>query len=804
MKPDTHFWINDNDKDLKPIRIDIAKVIEKNYLFWNPSHEGPIPILEPDFHKIRNATKKKEDQVWVREEYPEKLTKLEKQYSGDPKRIWEFLTKNQKEYKQEIRFIKKQWYHRLYGEWIWIGGKPTWISPYHWMFLNWWKGDYQSIDRKTGKRVSRQYPDYRDRDRRKFIFINYAYTCTETFENVDDYGVAIPEKDGTYNMIDVGYRICFGINYAKHRRDGATQNCLSILYQVGSQIEEGYSSITANTPNTQKKHFDTKLVPAWRRMPFFFKPIHEGTDRPKRAINFISAANKQKDGELSFNMDGELNSVIDFAEMVDRAYYDHAKITGVLLGDEMGKTLAIDVYEGWNIIKPTMSQGGESTINPYALALHPSTVEEMEEGGGYNFKLICDASDFYQRKKNGQTQSGLFNMFIPAWDGLENFIGPYGESVIETPTLEQQKFIGRNYGAKEYIKQTKAQLLAENSPKSLKALAQFSRMHPECWADCWKMQGGDLGFNQEKLDKRMEELNRLMAERKDPRTRGNFVWVVGHEKLSAAQYRQRKLHLHHDPSHYVEWEDSEEGRFLISKKLTRGNASRRIWDSDMEYWMPEGEEPFVGCADPVGYHNKMQSKMREDKAKTSYAACGVFYDYDERIDGDKPIDEWASNRFVCSYMHKTQDLDEYCEESLMMCIYFNALMFPEGNRDGIIKYFEERDHGGYFKYAYEIENKSFRDKPGFDTGSGIGSKSNLFSCIRDYIEMHLFKEDHYEFIEQWKRIKAVEEMTKYDLFTVSAGCLLGQRFSFKEAPDFVNEEKRNGDINIHHWFGNPH
>lgn len=59
MKPDTHFWINDNDKDLKPIRIDIAKVIEKNYLFWNPSHEGPIPILEPDFHKIRNATKKK-------------------------------------------------------------------------------------------------------------------------------------------------------------------------------------------------------------------------------------------------------------------------------------------------------------------------------------------------------------------------------------------------------------------------------------------------------------------------------------------------------------------------------------------------------------------------------------------------------------------------------------------------------------------------------------------------------------------------------------------------------------------------
>jgi hypothetical protein len=318
------------------------------------------------------------------------------------------------------------------------------------------------------------------------------------------------------------------------------------------------------------------------------------------------------------------------------------------------------------------------------------------------------------------------------------------------------------------------------------------------------MQGGDLGFNQEKLDARIEELQRLMAERKDPRTRGNFVWIVGNEKLTAAQYRQRKFHLHPQPSHRVDWVDDEEGRFLISKKIRGGNQSRRIWDNEMEYFMPEGEEPYIGCADPVGYHNKQQSKMREDKAKTSYAACGVFYDYDERLDGDKPVDEWVSNRFVCSYMHKTQDLDEYCEESLMMCIYFNALMFPEGNRDGIIKYFEERLHGGYFKYAYEIENRDFRDKPGFDTGSGIGSKNNLFSCIRDYIEMHLFKEEHYEFIEQWKRIKAIEEMTKYDLFTVSAGCLLGQRFTYRETLDFVDEEKRNGDINIHHWFGNPH
>lgn len=45
----------------------------------------------------------------------------------------------------------------------------------------------------------------------------------------------------------------------------------------------------------------------------------------------------------------------------------------------------------------------------------------------------------------------MYSYFTPAYDGYEGFIDEYGMSVVDTPTKEQAKFIGKDIGAKEYL-----------------------------------------------------------------------------------------------------------------------------------------------------------------------------------------------------------------------------------------------------------------------------------------------------------------------------------------------------------------
>ena len=95
-------------------------------------------------------------------------------------------------------------------------GKPTYITGWHYFNLNFW-----TMDAKENR------PAYRDRDRKEFIFRKYAYETTETFERLDAENVAIKENDGTYKMIDVGRRICYGVIQPKNRRSGNTHKALN-------------------------------------------------------------------------------------------------------------------------------------------------------------------------------------------------------------------------------------------------------------------------------------------------------------------------------------------------------------------------------------------------------------------------------------------------------------------------------------------------------------------------------------------------------------------------------------------------
>ena len=56
--------------------------------------------------------------------------------------------------------------------------------------------------------------------------------------------------------------------------------------------------------------------------------------------------------------------------------------------------------------------------------------------GGRNFKSLFEDSDCTKRNSNGQTKSGLYNLFVPMEWNMEGFIDIHGMPVLKNPTTE--------------------------------------------------------------------------------------------------------------------------------------------------------------------------------------------------------------------------------------------------------------------------------------------------------------------------------------------------------------------------------
>ena len=119
-KEDDCFFINE-DRDLIPIKIKLPECT--------------------DITKIDGYGLPVKEQKFTLQKYPQKLKKLEKESGHNIETIWSRLNQNQIFYSDEIKWIKKQWYYRLFGYWCFINGKPTYLDPWNFFYLNYWHLD---------------------------------------------------------------------------------------------------------------------------------------------------------------------------------------------------------------------------------------------------------------------------------------------------------------------------------------------------------------------------------------------------------------------------------------------------------------------------------------------------------------------------------------------------------------------------------------------------------------------------------------------------------------------------------------
>ena len=744
--------LNDYDQDLTPIRISLPKPPRKELI----EGFGLAP----------------EDQFWKRPKMPQRLIDLEEQVTRELKetetinkkvngqmiidKIWDEINKEQGEWLEEINFIKRQWYHRIFGYWFYNNGKPTYICGWHYMYLTWWyNGKYKN-----------KYAEYRERDRKNYLFWWYLFNTRETFAKLDPKtDIAIPEEDGTYKMIELSFRTSYGCVQPKNRRGGTTNMVECIIYCETSQRLNKHGAILSLDSESAYKLFNGILVKTWEKMPFFFKPTWGGFYNQESAIKF----NRAK----SIVIGNDLNSRIDYAQSARGSEYDGDTIDYALI-DESGKTKEADVTERWSMIKQTLSIGEGADIRGFSV--HPSTVEDMDLMGGAKYQALIEASNFYQRDKiSGQTKSGLSVLLFPAYENLEEFTDKYGFPIMDHPTTQQIKDgFKRGHGSRSYLQSRRDTLLKSGTPNDMKEYKRLVAKFPFKLEECFKMSAGDIGFDTEKIDKRLAQLRRMP---KDPCVIGNFLEINGKVQFI---------------------EDKINGRFKVSHVLNPGEVDLKVkvWDFDQitgiekEKWQPKYPKRFTAGGDPFKY-NGSKALMESTGSYMSDGGFAVFWELDKNLDKSDNMEEWESYRFVCTYRARPSTSDEFCKDCLLACRYYGSPMFPETNVEILWQYFEDKGYGGYLLHEYDESTNKLKPKPG--VYNVVDSKNDIFDLTRNYISYRSHKEMHVDLLMEWKGLKSFDDLTKKDLASAAGCCFLGSRSRHREILESVDSYETNLD-----------
>lgn len=711
-QPDRFLWVNTGDRDLEPIRL-------------------YIPTC-PDYHRIANFGLPAKEQKFIPPKVPRRLKEIERRLETLDE-VYEELNDNKELYSEEIKFIKKQWYYRLNGYWFFNNGKPTYIDGWHYFYCSWWKIDIG-------------LPKYRDRDRKFFMFARMCYTETRTFKIIDEKGNAIKNKNGYFDFEDTGSRVFYGFNYPKHRREGATYKAECINYELITRTQNAWGGIQSMTDKQSKKCFLKHLVAPWKKLPFFFKPNYEGSTSPKSEMSFsppaIRISNK---GALSMSNIG-LESMINY-DVADPSAYDGDKLY-FHHDDEVGKLKkGLSCWERHLVVKECLSMGSDII----GFTIKTSTVGEMERGGGKWFKHQCKMSDYFVRNPNGQTMSGLLTLFIPAYEGLQGFIDEHGNSIIDTPTPEQAKFIGKKIGAKDFLLNRRKGYIDSGD---YEGLSEETRLYPIKFTECFRTSSKDSGFNMQKLESYIDELR--FAKQSELPVEGDFRWI------------------NNEPDTKVEFIARKGGKFKISHQLNSTEANRKTWDEETESWVPLNTSWGSAGSDPFKF-NKTETNRKSNGGGAVVRKAKIK-------DGDFSM----KRKFVCTYSHRTYDKHDYAEDMLMMCVYYGVKMFPEINVELIWDHFEKRGYSRYLLYKFDPKTNKLSNTPGSNTTDKI--KQQIFGEYMQYIEYEAHEDNHVDIFEECRDISGPEDMTNYDLFTAGGYALLGTLSIYDDIEEIESQE----------------
>jgi hypothetical protein len=630
--------------------------------------------------------KQKEKQYWERTEIPKSLSKIQSIFQ------WNEMSSEFKD--RWVDYVEEEFDRREQGYWFMSNGTPTYITGAHYMYLQW-----TSID--VG------YPDFREANRLLYIFWE---ACKAD-------------------------KRCFGMIYLKIRRSGFSFMSSSECVNTGTLAKDARVGILSKTGSDAKKMFTDKVVPINSRLPFFFKPIMDGMDKPKTELAFrIPAAKITKKNMYDTTADElyGLDTTIDWKNTDDNSY-DGEKLL-LLVHDESGKWIKPNnILNNWRVTKTCLRLGSKII----GKCMMGSTSNALDKGGD-NFKNLYNNSNVLFRNANGQTKSGMYSLFIPMEWNMEGFIDRYGMPVFKNPELPKPGIDGEmiHQGAIDYW---------ENEVDSLKkdpdALNEFYRQFPRTESHAFRDESKQSIFNLTKIYQQIDYNDSLIMDHH--LTRGDLVWKNGIKDSK------------------VEFSPNNRGRFYVS-------------------WTPSKQlqnrvEVINGQKSPANKH------------------IGAFgcdsYDISGTVGGGGSngalhgltmfnMDDAPSNEFFLEYIARPQTAEMFFEDVLKACVFYGMPILIENNKPRLLYHFKNR---GYRKFCmnrpdkvYNKLSKTEKELGGIPNSSEAVKQAHA-SAIESYIDANIGMKENNEMgdcifvrtLEDWAKFD-ISNRTKFDA-SISSG-----------------------------------
>ena len=552
-----------------------------------------------------------------------------------------------------VDYIENEFDYRERGFWFMNNGEPTYITGSHYMYLQW-----ASID--VG------YPDFREANR---IYWIYWEACRADNRS-------------------------FGMIYLKIRRSGFSFMASSECINVGTLARDSRVGILSKTGADAKKMFTDKVVPINSRLPFFFKPIMDGMDKPKTELSFRIPASKITKKNM-YNSDEDsiegLDTSIDWKNTEDNSY-DGEKLL-FLAHDESGKWLRPNnIKENWRVTKTCLRLGSKII----GKCMMGSTSNALSKGGS-NFKDIYEDSSVLHRNANGQTKSGLYSLFIPMEWNMEGFIDLYGMPVFnapEEPILGVDKILIKN-GAIDYWEAEVDSLKSDAD-----ALNEFYRQFPRTESHAFRDESKQSIFNLTKIYQQIDYNDSTIREHHT--TRGSFHWKDGIQDTK------------------VIWTPDSRGRFSVSwipSKSIQNNVYNRNGTAH-----PGNEH--IGSFGCDSYD--ISAVVGGRGSNGSLHGMTKFH-----------MDEAPVNEFFLEYIARPQTAEIFFEEVLMACIFYGMPILIENNKPRLLYHFKNRGYRGFClnrpDKLYNKLSKTERELGGIPNSSEDVKQSHA-SAIESYIE----------------------------------------------------------------------
>lgn len=615
-------------------------------------------------------------------------------------------------------FIDKEWDKRLNGHWFYNNGYLEYVTGPHYFYLTYWKF---KISFGGIKRLG--LPFFIDSDRDKFY---HWQACVE-----DDN--------------------CFGELELTKRRDGKSERALCLLYEVTSRTPESRGGIQSKNKDDGKDLFE-RLIKGWEGLPFYWRPMDSGEKHPVTRLEFREPSSRDtKNQRKTYHK--VLRSEIFYGSAKDVEFDGDGLL--YYLGDEVFKTdpKEANIYKRWYIVKETLADDAIIT----GKAQLTSTVEEITKKGLEDGILLWGESDPGNRNELGQTISGLFWYFKPA------FYGYRGKDADGVPFIDE-------FGYSD-IKRAKAHLEKKRTNLLGASLASEKHKYPFTAQEAFIMAGDECPFDTDRIYTQID-YNTTMPE--STVRQGNFRWKIkGRE---------------------VEFVDSAQGRWKVVWMPPKELRNNIIIKKGRQ--APGNTAILCSGVDP--YDHSITTDGRR-----SMAASYVRRKFD-------PMEPHNSKLFACQYIARPQKVEHFYEDMLMQCFFYGTDILSENNKIGLINYFKTKGMDRFLMARPEPTHTphSKKQKEFGIPMTGDEARDALVSAIETeivdnvgYLEEH----DRYakcyfdELLLDWAKFD-IDNWTPYDPTVASGLALLAERkYIRKKKPPpeddvkWINEYKIKGN-----------